>query len=488
MHAMYALAGLEALDESILLRGLNDDHSQVRTHAVRLSERLGHWPARIRERLAAMIDDELPVRYQLAFTSGLMPADAARNNALMRLARRDGENRWMQFALLVSMSGEGADQLLDELARDASLRSSKPGREIITGLATTIGARGAALSPAVDAALGQDAALGGLVARGYAEGMLRTGRSLKQVARSGEQKNLARLLEQQVAAARKLAVDEKRSVSTRVRAIQLLAIEPFAASRDELTGLLDQRQPQDVQHAVLTALESFHDPGVARLLLDAWRALGPRTRVAAAEALLARPERITALLDAIESGSFDPRELEVPRVQLLLNSSDPVIRKRAIKLLGSLKPGRRQDVVDAYRGVLKLAGDAGRGKQLFQKTCAACHRAERFGYEIGPNLVTVKNRGAEFILFNVLDPSREVNPQYVNYVVITDDGRTMTGMIAEESASSVTLRRGEGATDTVLRANIEEIQSTSLSLMPEGLEKQLDPQALADVIAYVLSL
>ncbi len=100
----------------------------------------------------------------------------------------------------------------------------------------------------------------------------------------------------------------------------------------------------------------------------------------------------------------------------------------------------------------------------------------------------MKNRGAEAILVNLLDPSREVNPQYVNYVVETDDGRTLTGMIAAETATSVTLKRGEGATDTVLRLNIAQMQSTGMSIMPEGLEKQLDKQAMADLIAYLMSV
>jgi putative heme-binding domain-containing protein len=145
-------------------------------------------------------------------------------------------------------------------------------------------------------------------------------------------------------------------------------------------------------------------------------------------------------------------------------------------------------VVDAHRRVLEMQGDPARGKASFQKICAACHRVEGVGYEIGANLATLKNRGAEAILVNVLDPNREVNPQYVNYVLVTDDGRTLTGTIAAETATSVTLKRAEGATDTVLRVNIEELTSTGQSIMPEGLEKQLDAQGLADVIAYLMQV
>jgi putative heme-binding domain-containing protein len=61
-------------------------------------------------------------------------------------------------------------------------------------------------------------------------------------------------------------------------------------------------------------------------------------------------------------------------------------------------------------------------------------------------------------------------------------------MIAGETATSVTLKRQENATDTILRADIEQLKSTGQSIMPEGLEKQLDRQAMADLIAYLLSV
>jgi putative heme-binding domain-containing protein len=80
-----------------------------------------------------------------------------------------------------------------------------------------------------------------------------------------------------------------------------------------------------------------------------------------------------------------------------------------------------------------------------------------------------------------------VNPQFVNYLVLTADGRSVSGMIAAETANSVTLRRAENATDTIERADIEEMRSTGLSIMPEGLEKQIDVQSMADLLTYLMS-
>ena len=159
----------------------------------------------------------------------------------------------------------------------------------------------------------------------------------------------------------------------------------------------------------------------------------------------------------------------------------------AAKLFNSANSAKRPEVVDAYRKCLETAGDRS-AKAVYQKHCAACHKAEGVGHELGPNLATLRNRGAEAILIGVLDPNREVNPQYVNYLVETKAGRLLTGLVAGESASSITLRRGEGASDTLLRADVEELRSSGVSLMPEGFEKQIDAAAMADLIAYLLSL
>ncbi len=324
--------------------------------------------------------------------------------------------------------------------------------------------------------------------RAAIEGLARQGRSLKDVLPADASVNATRILNDLLANARTAATEDKGPLKQRVDAIDMLVLGSFADGRDLLVKLLDQRQPQEVQQAALTALSRFNDPSIGPLLLEAWPALSPRMRVLGGEALVARRERVSALLDAIEKGTFQAGELEAARVQALTNYSDPQLRERATRLLADVKLGRRQDVVEAYRPVLSMSGDASRGKVVFQKICAACHRADNVGHEIGPNLASIKNRGVETILLNVLDPSREVNPQYVSYLLVTDDGRTISGMIAAETATSVTLKRAEGASDTVLRLNIEELRSTGLSLMPEGMEKQLDHQSLADVIAYLMAI
>ncbi len=86
----------------------------------------------------------------------------------------------------------------------------------------------------------------------------------------------------------------------------------------------------------------------------------------------------------------------------------------------------------------------------------------------------------------MLDPNREVNGLFAEYVVETKDGRTLSGLLASETTTAVTLRKAGGETESIKRAEIEKLRSTGLSLMPEGLERQLDVQAMADLIAFLM--
>ena len=88
----------------------------------------------------------------------------------------------------------------------------------------------------------------------------------------------------------------------------------------------------------------------------------------------------------------------------------------------------------------------------------------------------------------ILDPNREAQPSFNTYTVVTAQGRSFNGIIAAETANSITLKRAEAKQDVVLRSNIEELIASGISLMPEGLEKDLKPQDLADVIAFVKSI
>jgi putative heme-binding domain-containing protein len=270
-----------------------------------------------------------------------------------------------------------------------------------------------------------------------------------------------------------------------VAAVEQLRLATFADQQELLGSLLAPAVPAEVQSAAIATMASFDAASVAESILAKFAVLSPRLKGQATDVLLSRPAWTLALLAAVEAGQLSTGDIDPVKLKLLAEHRNAAIRARASKLLASSQLSRRGEVVDGYRGVLEMKGDAERGKQLFAKTCAACHKVQGVGQDIGPNLAAMKTRGPEAILLNVLDPNREVNPQFLNYAVLTADGRQLTGIIAAETATSITLKRADNATDTILRIDIEQLKSTGMSLMPEGMEKQVDQQGMADLLEYL---
>ncbi|HTI49837.1 MAG TPA: HEAT repeat domain-containing protein, partial [Planctomycetaceae bacterium] len=491
MHALYALAGLRALTSDDLLPRLADVHPRVREHSVRLAESLAPESAALRDRLYALVDDpDLRVRYQLAFSLGEF-ADTRRPAALAKLLQRDGDDRWLRLAVFSSLS-EGAGDAFALLAADSRWRSTSPGRDVLAALASQVGLQARESDvllalKAIETLPESERPLSQRLVTGLTEGLTRRTSPLRELVVAGNGK-VAALLAESLAAARKTAASADRAPAERAEALRTLRLARFGEVRELLSLSLGSREPQEVQLAALGTLGSFTDGEVGAMLIEAWPTFSPKLRTAATEVVFSRANWLLAFLQAVADEKISPADVEPGRVKLLASHGDERVRRAAEALSAMLNLGRRQDVLDAYKPALALKGDPSRGKAHFQKVCSVCHRLDNVGTEIGPNLATVQNRGAEAILMNVLDPNREVNPQFVNYLLQTTEGKTISGLVAAETATSVTLKRQENATDTVLRVNIEELRSTGQSIMPEGLEKQLDPQALADLIAYLLSV
>src|SRR5262249_18633910 len=191
---------------------------------------------------------------------------------------------------------------------------------------------------------------------------------------------------------------------------------------------LNFRQPQPVQAAAVETLARFDEPAVPALLLKAWPGLSPQLRSSAVEAFLSRPAWVAAFLDAVEQGKISRGDVDPARLQALQPHADARLRARAARLFESTKLARRPDVVAAYQKALRLPGDKVRGKAVFKKECSACHQLEGVGTQVGADLHAMRDQGKETILLNILDPNREVKPQFLGYVLTTDAGRMVTGM------------------------------------------------------------
>jgi putative membrane-bound dehydrogenase-like protein len=483
VHALYALDGLKALQAKHVLPALQDEEPRVREHALKLAERFQGEVA-IRARMQKMVHDaDLNLRYQLAFSLGAVEGEAA-NKSLHRIAVKDGKDPWIRLAILTSTHGRRGD-VFRLFAADETLRQSVEGKLMLNALAVQIGAANQANELAdflttmdrLPAPEGR-ALMASLMSKLPAKSRDR----IKNAGKSGE------LFKQLVGDALKTSNDEKKAVPERVAAIRTLGLAEFAQVRPLFTEFLKFRQPETVQKAALETLARFEQAGAADVIIDAWPNLSPQVRATAAETLFARSASINTFLDAVEKGKIKTGEIDPARVKLLQVFADTKIRGRAEKLFAGTQLSKRKDVLDAYQKSLTLKGDGKNGKELFKKNCAACHRLEGVGEQVGADITGIKDRGPEFMLLNILDPNREVLPKFITYYVVTDSGRTLTGMITAETATSITIRRPDSTSETILRVNIEELRSTGMSFMPEGLEKSINHQEMADLLAYLMSI
>jgi putative heme-binding domain-containing protein len=487
LHALYALEGLSGQTEKVLLPRLSDDHAGVRRHAIRLAEKIAAHSEPIRDRLLAMRDDSnLLVRYQLAFSLGELPESPQRNKALVEIVCRDLSDGYIRLAVLSSL-GQGAGEALALLAANPETLDSKEGRELVASLAGQIGRQ---QQPAdIDHAMQVLAKLtqvnSPVLATIIQRLQPRAGSSLAEKIAAATGGRADALMKSLLADAARRAADDAVPLRVRIAAVEQLRLGKFADHQEVLASLLAPAVAAELQAATMTAMAAFDDAKVAELLLDRYSAFSPRLKSQATDVLLSRPPWTLALLKAIETGSISTGDIDPAKLKLLTEHRTAEIRNSAKKLLEGSAASRRADVVESYHSVLEMKGDATRGQQIFAKTCAACHKVQGVGQDIGPSLAAMKARGPEAILLNVLDPNREVNPQYLNYAVLTTDGRQLTGLIAAETATSLTLKRADNATDTVLRIDIEQLKSTGTSLMPEGIEKQIDQQAMADLLEYL---
>ena len=187
----------------------------------------------------------------------------------------------------------------------------------------------------------------------------------------------------------------------------------------------------------------------------------------------------------LEAKRIKPGDFDAPRTRQLVNHGRPEIRERARKLLQDNLPADRKLVLEKYREALKLTGDALRGKEVFQKNCATCHRVAGIGVEVGPSIADTLGKTPEALLTDVLNPNQAIDNNFINYTVTTKSGKVLTGIIVAETASSITLKRAENQGDVVLRQDLEDIQSTGISLMPEGVEKTINLQEMADLLHFL---
>ncbi len=493
LNALGALEGLGRLDDSTLLRAMEDAEGHVRQYALRLAapRLIDSIPLRDAAMRLATFPHAL-VRFELSRSLWTLSGED-KDETLVTLANHAGDDRWTLAAIVGSLQDTPADFLRRLLASDRRWRRSPTASQV--WLMTEAAARAASdgnpdQMASCFATIGhRDSGVvrpGDLaILSGIAQGMGDRGQSLPDALgqpgnRLGSQSVPVRLA---LASARQMVLSDDAALEHRLVAVDVLTrLDPSAATL--LAELLDPRHAQRLQSAAAGAIAGA-DAVAARAMFDGWPTRTTATRRALVAGALRSTTAMGALLDSIERGKILAKEFDTSTRDALRAVRDPQLKQRIEKLLGSGPSADRAAVVQAFAPALELEGDRIRGAGVFQQHCLTCHAVQDKGHRVGPDLSGVGSRPKDALLIDLLDPSRQVSSDYVAYTLITQQGQVLSGLLVSETDSSVMLRRADGAQDLVLRSQIDELRGTGKSLMPDGLEQNLSAQDVADLLAFL---
>jgi putative membrane-bound dehydrogenase-like protein len=494
LHALCTLDGLSALKPAVLRRALTDSHPGIRRHALRLCEALLAQAPDLGAALGKLVSDPDPqVRLQLAYTLGEWD-DPQAGKLLGQLLVQDAKDPYLLAAALSSLTKQNLPAVAETVI--AHTRHGDPPTFLKDLLGSALGFGHLRVMAALLGYVARPPAQGEGIAdwrfavlTDFLEALDQRNLSLEKLGEEGgaEVRSSLAHLGAYFAAARQTLADVRSPKEKRLLAIRLLGsgMGQHPADLARLTMLLVPQTPEDVQAAVITSLGQGRDPRIGEVLLLGWKSYGPALRSQVLDVLFRREEWLNTFLDALERKQMPASEIDAARRQRLLEHKSPAIHARAVKVFAGLVSPDRQKVVEAYRSALALTGGSNRGFHVFAKHCASCHRLGLIGYAVGPELGMVRDKPPEWFLPAIFDPNQAVEARYVNYLAVTKSGVMLTGVVSNESGNSITLVGPDGKQQVILRTNLEELVSTGKSLMAEGLEKDLKPQDVADVIALL---
>lgn len=287
--------------------------------------------------------------------------------------------------------------------------------------------------------------------------------------------------------ARATLLDKTQPIDTRERAIELLGRHPKEKQPDlaALVRLIDPSEPLPIQNGAARRLLNVGEEEQVLAVLGKWTNLGANTRSLLIDRMLARSAWIPRLLDAMETNPSIVKSLSAAQRNRLTSNPSASIQERAVDLIGATSSNR----ADALAPYLAIAGDQSgdptRGRAQFETHCANCHRVAGLGKNIGPDLTALSDRSPNALLTAILDPNRAVEPKYIQYALELNDTRALSGIIASETAGAIALVDAAGEQTEIPRDSIQTLKGLDVSLMPEGFEALLPPNAMFDLLAFV---
>ncbi len=492
--ALWTLKGLNALRVEQIESALKDPTAEVREQGVILFRQQAGAPPQLITRLLELAADGHPrVRFQTALALGDLESSQALT-ALARIAEQDADDEWVRMAVLSGL-GKTAFLFLQTLAQEQTgccREASTAKHEFLRSLTVLIGARrqdaeiAGTISILGDTTSVDEGASLSLLS-GLAEGLARSDVSLRKMVDAPSETLRPQIpaLRRVLALAETTAMNPRAPETHRLMAFKLLVQMDAHAARTLLPSFLAAEASAPLQAAAAAGLAELGDAELGQKCLDSWLTYPINTRRELVRALVRQPALVAVLLDAVEQQTISPTEIDFMSRESLARVADPGLKARVAQLLKPLENSDREAVVTKYQAALELAGDTIKGAALFSRDCAGCHQVRGQGARVGPELSGVGSRPKAALLSDILNPSKEVSPDFVNYVVVTSRGQIYTGLLAADTATAIRLRRIQGAEDEILRTQIEELRPNGKSLMPDGFEEKLSPQDLAHLLEFL---
>jgi putative heme-binding domain-containing protein len=279
----------------------------------------------------------------------------------------------------------------------------------------------------------------------------------------------------------------------------LLEVLGETANPDCVPALLriwEQANSEKLRGAALEALQHFSDSRIADAFLNTYPRLTSGMRARARNALCSRAAWSVALLQAVDDGRIDSKEISLEQVRQMSALKDPALAHQIEKHWGKIQaasPQEKRNSINQLKLVLHPSGVVGRdakgdraeGKKVFQQARGTCHKLFDEGNSVGPDLTAADRKNTDYLLEQIVNPSAYIRPEYVSYEVETRDEQSITGLMVESTPAAVTLLDRNNERHLLPRAQIKELRESQVSLMPEGLLEALPPQAVMDLFAYL---
>lgn len=240
-----------------------------------------------------------------------------------------------------------------------------------------------------------------------------------------------------------------------------------------------------------SALAAYDDPNIPKALLQPWPQRSEEQQAATVATLTSRASYAQALLEAVKAGKVPAAAISPFHARQIRNLGDESVSKLLTEAWGEIRdtPEAKKAEFAKWEGVLKpetlAKADPSKGRMIFMATCAACHKMYGQGGAIGPELTGSDRRNLKYLLENILDPSAVVPADFRVSVFKLKDGRTLTGVIPEQTERTLTVQTPAERL-TIERTQIVKQEQLPMSLMPEGLLAALGEENVTNLIAYLM--